>query len=280
MIYGEQISVFGATGFIGSEYCRQFSRNCYLEDREEIYPQHDEVVYFISTTDNYNIFGDIFVDAEVNIIHLLRVLDGCKKRGVKKFNFISSWFVYGEVDLPAKEDMCCTPKGFYSITKKCAEELVESFCRTFNIRYKIYRLANVYGASDNGVSKKKNALQYLIAEISAGRNINLYHGGNFYRDYLHVKDVANAIEVVRCELPFNQIVNIGSGQRVLFKDIIEQAHRYLDSKSELKSIEPPQFHKIIQVKDFYMDCSKLHSTSFKQEINIKAGIREICQQIT
>ena len=70
------------------------------------------------------------------------------------FNFISSWFVYGDTKLPAKESYQCKPKGFYSITKSTAEQLLISFCNTFKKKYRILRICNVYGLNDKNVSKK------------------------------------------------------------------------------------------------------------------------------
>ena len=126
--------------------------------------------------------------------------------------FISSWFVYGETSLPAHENDCCQPKGFYSITKHAAEELLISFCKTYGIKYRILRLSNVYGLGDNSISKKKNALQYLISEMKKNNPLSLYHGGVFYRDYMHIDDICRAIDLCVERGPLNEIINIGSSK--------------------------------------------------------------------
>ena len=61
-------------------------------------------------------------------------------------------------NLPVNESQPCDPKGFYSITKKCAEDLLISFCNTFGVKYRIIRLCNVMGKGDKGASSKKNAI--------------------------------------------------------------------------------------------------------------------------
>ena len=131
-----KISVFGATGFIGSEFCKIYPDFVIKIDKNDFIPQSKNVLYLISTVDNYNVLNNVTIDIETNLIHLMKVLENCKDKDIT-FNFVSSWFVYGDTDLPAKETSVCKPKGFYSITKYAAEMLIESFCKTFNIKYKI-----------------------------------------------------------------------------------------------------------------------------------------------
>ena len=271
------VSVFGSTGFIGKKFCELSTLECVEIDREVRVPKTEDSIYFISTTHNYHVFDDLKKDINTNLIVLMETLENLRKSdGV--FNFISSWFVYGDIDIPKTEDAHCHPKGFYSITKYTAEELLKSFCETFGIRYRILRLCNVYGAEDAGVSQKKNALQYLINEIRDEKPINLYYDGIFYRDYMHVDDVCRAIDLCIQKGPLDCVINIGSGDKILFRDIIEIARSTLGSRSKINNIEPPKFHKTIQVKNFYMDTSKLKSLGFMQKISLDEGIRGLCRK--
>ena len=174
------ISVFGSTGFIGTKFCEMYRSEVLKISRDSIECKSSDILYLISTTDNYNVFTNCTLDIETNLIVLMKILENFKNskdQGV--FNFISSWFVYGDTPLPAKEGSQCEPRGFYSITKLCAEQLVESYCKTYNINYRIIRLANVYGPSDLGVSKRKNALQFLINRLKNNEPIDLYDNGEF-----------------------------------------------------------------------------------------------------
>lgn len=272
-----KISVFGGTGFVGSEFCKVTKKDLSIIPRDSRKPVSNESLYFISTTHNYHIFDDIQKDVDTNLKTLLEVLEQLKKSPNHTFNFISSWFVYGDTQLPAHENSECNPKGFYSITKRAAEQMLISFCETFKLKYRILRLCNVYGPGDRGVSKRKNAFQYMINQLKEHQPVDLYENGQFYRDYMHVSDVARAIDLCIEKAPTNTIINIGSGERTLFKTIFDQAVQYTQSKSEIKIIEPPDFHKVVQVKDFFMDCSKLKELGFKPTISIDEGIKELCR---
>lgn len=271
----KKVSVFGGTGFIGSNFLKKYSKDCILVPREERNPPTDNILFFISTTHNYHIHDNIQKDVDTNLKILLEVLENCKERPVT-FNFISSWFVYGNCNLPANEGMNCKPTGFYSITKLCAEQLLESFCKTYNKDYRIIRLSNVYGSGDMSSSKKKNALQFLVEKISKNESVDLYHGGNFIRDYLHVSDTCEAINLVMSKGLKNEIYNVGSGKPHVFKDLMYMAINILDSKSQVKNVNPPEFHKVVQVKDMYLNTDKLSNLGFKTKIPIEQGIKEIC----
>jgi nucleoside-diphosphate-sugar epimerase len=267
------ISVFGGTGFIGNRFIEKYRDECRLIERACLTAQSDNILYFISTTHNYNVFDRPLLDIDTNLTHLIKVLEANKGK-IKEFNFISSWFVYGDATLPAKETSFCNPKGFYSITKKCAEDLLTSYCKTFNINYRILRLSNVYGKTDTA-SHQKNALQFLINKIKINEDIDLYYDGYFLRDYLHVDDVCEAIKLVLDKQELNSIINIGSGVPQLFRRIIEFVLQETQSTSKIRSIDSPEFHKIVQVKDMCLDTSKLKDLGFKPKFDIFSGVKDL-----
>ncbi len=272
-----QISVFGGTGFVGSKFVELTKQETFIEPRENRLPKNKDVLFLISTTHNYHVFDDVQKDVDTNLKILLETLNQFKeKHPGGTFNFVSSWFVYGDTTLPACEESPCNPKGFYSITKHCAEQLLISFCQTFKLNYRILRLCNVYGANDKGVSKKKNALQYLINELKANNPIKLYNQGQFYRDYMHVDDVARAIDSVLKNGELNRIYNIGSGEKTLFRDLIDIVIDITGSQSEIGDMKPPEFHKIVQVENFYMTTEPLKKLGFKPIIDLRSGIESLC----
>lgn len=273
----KKINVFGGTGFIGSKFCNLYPEEVLINERADYKPQSEEILYFISTIDNYNIHTDLHVDVDTNLKVLVNVLEHIKNNPNTTFNFVSSWFVYGQNDkTPFREDdLGCNPTGFYSITKRCAEQLLISFCNTYNVKYRIFRLANVLGEGDQKISKKKNALQFLIKEIVEGRDVELYYGGNVLRDYIYVDDVCQAIHHCIENAPVDQIINIGSGKPYLFLNIIKKAIKKANSNSQIINIEPTHFHNIVQVKNSYLDTTKLSNFGYECQY----GIDEIVQKL-
>lgn len=273
----EKISIFGGSGFIGSKFCNSYPNEIIKLDKTDYKAKSNNILYLISTVDNYNIHQNLHVDIDTNLKVLMNVLEHIPKNSDTVFNFVSSWFVYGQNnEIPFREDYShCNPTGFYSITKHCAEQLLISFCQTFNIKYRIFRLANVLGEGDNKISKKKNALQYLIKEITQNRDVELYYNGKVLRDYIYVDDVCNAIKYCIDFAPVNQIINIGNGEPLIFGELIQKAIDYSKSSSKIIHIDPTQFHNIVQVRHSYLDTTKLKSYGFTSKYDIDTIIYKL-----
>jgi nucleoside-diphosphate-sugar epimerase len=268
-----KLSVFGSTGFIGSRFCEMFPDDVIKIDREAREPQSPNLLYLISTIDNYNVHSDLHIDIDTNLTLLMEVLNKLKDTYHDKkpvINFISSWFVYGQNnEIPFREDFShCNPTGFYSITKRCAEQMLICWCQTFGFEYRIFRLANVLGEGDNKISKKKNALQYLVKEIVNNHDLPLYYGGEVLRDYIYVDDVCSAIKHCIDKGETNQIYNVGSGIPLRFLDIINKSIEIADSKSKIIHIDATNFHNIVQVRHSYLDITKLKNSGFKLKYSI------------
>jgi len=222
----DKVSVFGGTGFIGSRFCELFSGDIVIVDRDSNESPTGNVLYLISTTHNYNVFDNPHLDIDTNLSKLIDVLENFRKKYENDknavFNFVSSWFVYGKTEnIPVLESQYCNPKGFYSITKRAAEQLLESYCETFELKYRIFRLGNVYGPKFTEYSKKRNALQFLINEIINERDINLYDDGSNIRDFIHVDDVCRAFYHLLGKCDVNCSINIGTGNSHTFREIME-----------------------------------------------------------
>lgn len=261
------INVFGGTGFIGSAYVEKYP-NCMINERNDHTVKTKDILYFISTVDNYNVFNDLHVDIDTNLTTLMNVLATIEDKERTVFNFISSWFVYGDTQLPAREDSPCNPKGFYSITKHAAEQLLISYCETFGMKYRILRLGNVVGSTDPNASKKKNAIVHLIKELKQNNNIKLYTGGHIYRDIIDIDDCVDAINLILTKGEYNTIYNVGNGHPVLLQRFITHAKKILHSSSMIGEMDTPEFHKVVQVRSMYMDNSKLKSLGYIQKYDL------------
>lgn len=269
------ISLYGP-GFVGGKFAKMYPEIVDIQRKFDRYPRHKDILYFISTTHNYHVHDEITKDVDTNLKVLCEVLDYCRSENIT-FNFISSWFVYGKTPyMPAKEDSRCDPTGFYSITKKCAEDLIMSFADTYGMKYRILRLCNVLGAGDKNATRQKNAITWLINELKVGHDIKLYDHGSHCRDIMHVQDVCRAIKLVLDKGNLNEIYNIGSGKPTMVSEIISLANHYIQSEGKIVSIDPPEFHKTVQCQNFWMDTKKLQSLGFEQHLDLEFIVKDLC----
>jgi len=271
------LSVFGSTGYIGNTFCELFPDKIVRIPREDRNFDSKEVLYFISTTTNQNIFKDLHVDIDTNLSLFVDILSNCRDKDVI-FNFISSGFVYGNDVLDYKEWYSCNPTGFYSITKRTAEQLLISYCKTFGIKYRILRIGNVYGL-DKTVTPGKNVLGYMISLLKKNEPIKLFDGGDYLKDYMSVNDVCRAIDLVIENGEVNEIYNIASGTSQSFRSIITTARDILGSKSELIDVPMPDNQKHIQVKNMTLNIEKLQNLGFSCEMSFYHGLQTLCDVI-
>ena len=270
-----KISVYGSTGFIGGTFGSLFLEDVIKIPREQRKPESNEVLYLISTTTNHNMLTDLTIDVDVNLRILLETLEHCKNNKLT-FNYVSTGFVYGLDIINAKETDCCDPKGFYSITKRTAEQLVTSFCEVNEVNYRIMRIANVYG-HDKTISSKKNVLGFLSQLMKEDKDITLYNNGDDLRDYMHIIDICRALKTVIDKGEVNTIYNIASGESLPFRKILEIVKDKLNSRSKFISIPTPRFNQLSIPKNFSLNVSKLKSLGFVPSINLHEGLRNFCK---
>ena len=276
-------SVYGSWGFVGNELCKDDDFKHHEDNPHDFknkFPSdYPDLVYCISTIHNYNVTdNDPYTDIQTNLTHLMTVLQANKMKYGNDFTItlISTWFVYGKVECPAKEDSVCNPKGFYSITKKTQEDLLISYCETFGIKWKIVRLSNILGVDDKKVSPRRNALQYMVKTLCSGGEINLYDE-DCRRDYTHVSDAAEAIKLVAQDGEFGQIYNVGSGQPNSIHRLVGYAHKKSDYIGKINLVTVPEFHKTVQVRDMWLDTTKITELGWKPKMEVETIVEDMCE---
>lgn len=270
-----KISVYGSTGFIGGTFSNLFLDDVIRIPREQRTPESNEVLYLISTTTNHNMLTDLTIDVDVNLRVLLETLEHCKNNKLT-FNYVSTGFVYGLDIFDARENDVCNPKGFYSITKRAAEQLVISFCEVNDVNYRIMRIANVYG-HDKTISPKKNVLGFLSQLMREDKDITLYNNGDDLRDYMHIIDICRALKIVIDEGDVNTIYNIASGESLPFRKILEIVRDKLNSQSKFIPIPTPRFNQLTIPKNCSLNVDKLKSLGFTPSIDLHEGLQSLCQ---
>lgn len=174
-----------------------------------------------------------------NLIGTLNLLNAMCEQGVKKIVFSSSCTVYGEPKyLPLDEKHPLSVINYYGFTKLEIERTLEWYSRLKDIRFVILRYFNAVGYDHEGILKgleknPQNLLPVVMETILGQREQVTVFGdncktpdGTCVRDYVHVDDLAEGHAQALAYLnEKNQdlIVNLGTGQGLSVKEIIDEA---------------------------------------------------------
>lgn len=131
-------------------------------------------------------------DADVNVMGLINVLDNSVKNNVRKVIFASSGATFGTPDrLPMNEQTPQRPESPYGITKMVAEHYLRFYGSEHGLDYTALRYGNVYGPRQDP-NGEAGVIAIFIGKFLAGQGVRIDWDGEQTRDYVYVKDVADA----------------------------------------------------------------------------------------
>jgi len=246
---------------------------------EEDVSGRDIIFHCASTTDNYNIQSNPFLDIEVNCNGTISLLESCRKYNPKaRVVYLSTFFVNGNLDrLPATPDSPCKPLGLYPATRLAGEHFCEIYHRVFGLDTVIARLTNVFGIKEKSGDKKKAAFNNIIRLAHENQEIPLYDNGNFIRDYIYVEDVVRALAIIAEKGKASEIYYVGRGERVQFSDLVKMVVEEARG-GKIVPISVPDFHKQVGIKSYYCDPTPLKELGWKPEISLREGIRRVLEE--
>jgi len=238
----------------------------------------DIIYHCASTVDNYHILTDPMLDIDTNIKETIHLLELCKKLQKKpKILFLSTFFVYGNLyqkyKKPLNENSPTDPLSLYSASKLCAENIISLYGRLYKIPYVIARLTNIYGPGDRATDRK-GVLNYFAKRAAEGKDLNIYGGGKFKRDYLYIDDLVDALFILE-KKGNNELFLVGSGKSTNFKEAIRSIHKLSGSTSKIVSIPVPEFHKVVGVFDFVGDFKKINNLGFRSKTDLNVGFKKL-----
>ena len=199
---------------------------------------------------------------------------GCKnlaeiflKKAPTAFVQMGSSAEYGNVQSPQKENAKCNPKSVYGQAKLLSSIYLINLFKKQKFPSTILRLYNTYGPRQD--------LNRFIPIVIAGCIKNKKFPcsmGNQLRDFLHIDDVVDAIlKSLTSKNAKGQIINIGSGEPRIIKNIIE----YIKKTSKGGY---PLFGKVKLRKDeilkVYPNINKAkNKINWRPKISFKKGLK-------
>ena len=187
----------------------------------------DAVIYLAAQIEVASSERDPLRDASLNIGGTLAVLEGARKSHVSRFVFASSAAVYGhpsEALLPLAEEAPLCPLSPYGLSKVTAENYIRMLAPSFSMEWVILRFANVYGERE--VRKDPGGVIQIFAnQIARHRPITLFGATDPTRDWIYVRDVAEALAKSLVTTRGDAVYNISTGKEVSLKTVLAMLER-------------------------------------------------------
>jgi len=151
------------------------------------------------------------LDADINIIGGLNLIDICKKHNVKKIVFASSGgTVYGEQKVfPADESHPLGPISPYGVAKLATEHYLYYYLKIYGLDYIALRYANIYGPRQDPHGEA-GVVAIFSNMMLAGQTPLINGDGLQTRDYVYIGDVVK-VNIAAIKSDFVGPINIGTG---------------------------------------------------------------------
>ncbi len=181
---------------------------------ELIERRRPEVVFHLAAQIDVRVsVSDPALDARINVIGSINVLEGARRAGARKVAFASSGgTIYGNVDaedLPVSEAHSQQPVSPYGISKKVVTDYLFAYRELHQLEYTSLALANVYGPRQDPHGEA-GVVAIFAGRLLSGEPCTVFGDGSQTRDYVFVDDVVDGF-VRAAERGSGLLCNIGTG---------------------------------------------------------------------
>jgi dTDP-glucose 4,6-dehydratase/UDP-glucose 4-epimerase len=290
-----KILIIGSQGFIGQHchiYFKSLQNEVFTADISESHELNHVVLdksntdfellfknqsydLCINATGSANVafsFEHPFTDFNLNVSNVSKILDAIYKHNPEcKFVNLSSAAVYGNPNyLPIDEKHTTHPISPYGFHKLQSEQLLYEYSKFFGLKTLSLRIFSAYG---EGLAKQ--LFWDLYKKTKKSKPIELFGTGNETRDFIYIKDLVRAIQILTKNSDFNgESVNVANGIAV---PIGEAAHTFLQLHGtgfnikflgNLKQGDPSQWQA---------DITVLKNFGYEPEFTLEQGLTNYVQ---
>ncbi|MBC9825933.1 dTDP-glucose 4,6-dehydratase [Carnobacterium inhibens] len=211
---------------------------------------------------------EVFVES--NIQGTIALLNVAKEMNIEKYIQISTDEVHGSLGAAGyfKEETPLAPNSPYSASKAGADLLVQSYYETYGLNTNITRCSNNYGP----YQFPEKLIPLMITNGMKGKELPIYGDGLNIRDWLHVHDHCQAIDLVLHKGRRGEVYNIGGHNERTNNQIVDIIVNQLGLSRELIKYVDDRFG---HDKRYAIDPTKIETElGWKPKYTFETGINE------
>lgn len=213
------------------------------------------------------------LEIQNNIIH------ACYQFRVKKLMFLGSACIYPKFSQqPISENELLNGKleptnEPYAIAKIAGITMCQSYNRQYGTNFISVMPTNLYGLNDNYHPENSHVIPGLIRRFHEAKIQNLsevvvWGTGAPTREFLFSEDLGDACVFVMQHYCGNDIINIGCGNEISIKELIELIKKIVGYKGEIcfDASKPDGMPRRL------LDVSKLHALGWQHKTSLEDGL--------
>ena len=186
----------------------------------------DAVVHLAAQAEGSRSVDDLLLDASVNVLGSLNLLQCCRRFGVARVIYASSGgAVYGDtLELPTSEDHPTHPVCPYGVSKVTVEHYLGCWPELHGLAL---RYATVYGPRQNPMGEA-GVVAIFSHRLLRGLPVAINGDGHQTRDYVWVDDVVDANMAALERTHLTGVVNVGTGVETTVTELFDRVRAVVD----------------------------------------------------
>jgi len=167
----------------------------------------DAVVHFAAESHVDRSIDESTVFVQTNVVGTHVLLEAARRHGNKRFHHISTDEVFGSLGKTGyfNEETPYDPRSPYSASKAASDHLVRAYFHTHKLPVTISNCSNNYGP----YQFPEKLIPLFVTNLIEGKKVPLYGDGLNVRDWLHVRDHCEAIDLILHKGSYGETYCIG-----------------------------------------------------------------------
>jgi len=213
-----------------------------------------------------------------NTLGTFNVFEAARVHKVSKIVYASSAAIYGQNEhIPLQENELPSPLSPYALDKRYAEELAGVYHHTYGIRSVGLRYFNVYGPRQSPDSDYSGVISIFLARMLAGEPVTIFGDGEQTRDFVYVKDVANANAMLMHAMKDEAAVyNCGTGLSISINELYMVI-------ADILSVTTTPYHGQARSSEVRFSCADIRkikaAVSWRPSVRLSEGLEQLKSHI-
>lgn len=204
---------------------------------------------------------------DVNCTGTQILMEAARAAGTSRVVFASTGgAIAGERPPPVTEEVVPRPASPYGATKLYGEGLMSSYAEAYGFHTVSLRFSNVYGP---GSVEKGSIVAEICKALVHQRPLTVYGDGSATRDFVHVADIAQAIELALDHGTSGEAYLVGTGTGTSVSELIDLMEEVSGETIEVRHDDARQG----EIHTTYSDITKARrELGFEPRYDLREGL--------